>query len=116
MARVKYSGLIYVLDHCHALWEILQHGTIETYLIGADQPLSNRAVLTKILSRMGHATDDFTPSPIGPGKDRRYAIDASQTITELVGSRNTPTLMRAGSLRSCGIKPIATGGKHKKLR
>lgn len=75
---------IYVLDHCHAIWEILQHGTIgETYLIGANQQLSNRVVLTKILSRMGQAPDDFDSVADRPGHDRRYAIDASQTIAEL---------------------------------
>lgn len=75
---------IYVEDHCHAIWDILQHGTIsETYLIGANQPLSNREVLGKILSQLGQSTNDFDTVADRIGHDRRYAIDASRTKKEL---------------------------------
>jgi dTDP-glucose 4,6-dehydratase len=75
---------IHVDDHNAAVWDIIERGEIgETYLIGANGEMSNRAVLQLILELMGEPADAFEHVTDRVGHDRRYAIDASKTCDEL---------------------------------
>ena len=75
---------IHVDDHNDGVWAVIDKGVIgQTYLLGADNQRSNLAVVNALLGIMGKP-DDFI-SFIGdrPGHDLRYAIDASDTESEL---------------------------------
>ncbi|MDR0432633.1 MAG: dTDP-glucose 4,6-dehydratase [Bifidobacteriaceae bacterium] len=75
---------IHATDHSSAVWQILQNGRIgETYLIGADGEMSNRAVLSLILTLMGQPADAFDHVSDRPGHDMRYAIDSRHLRTQL---------------------------------
>ncbi len=75
---------IHVDDHNRAVWTILESGRIgETYLIGADGEVDNRAVISTILELMGHDAGDYEHVPDRPGHDLRYAIDNTRLRTEL---------------------------------
>jgi dTDP-glucose 4,6-dehydratase len=75
---------IHVDDHNRAVWAIIDGGRIgETYLIGADGELGNKAVLETILELMGKPGDWYDHVTDRPGHDLRYAIDASKLRTEL---------------------------------
>jgi dTDP-glucose 4,6-dehydratase len=75
---------IHVDDHNDGVWAVIDKGVIgQTYLLGADNQRSNLAVVNALIGIMGKP-DDFI-SFIGdrPGHDLRYAIDASDTESEL---------------------------------
>ena len=75
---------IHVDDHNDAVWAIVDRGRIgETYLIGADGELSNKAVVERILAVLGRPADDYDHVTDRPGHDRRYAIDSTKLRTEL---------------------------------
>jgi dTDP-glucose 4,6-dehydratase len=75
---------IHVEDHNLAVLEILEKGRIgETYLIGADGEMNNKAVVEMILELMGHDPKDYEHVSDRPGHDMRYAIDATKLRTEL---------------------------------
>lgn len=75
---------IHVDDHNDAVHVILERGTIgETYLIGADGEMSNKAVLELLLQLMGKPADWYDHVSDRPGHDLRYAIDASRLRDEL---------------------------------
>ncbi|GAB2699521.1 dTDP-glucose 4,6-dehydratase [Nocardia thraciensis] len=75
---------IHVDDHNRAVWAILDRGRIgQTYLIGADGELDNKAVVRLILAEFGRDPDDFDHVTDRPGHDQRYAIDAALLRTEL---------------------------------
>jgi dTDP-glucose 4,6-dehydratase len=75
---------IHVMDHCAAVWRILEAGRIgQTYLVGADGEASNRAVVEAILVAMGQPSDAYDLVADRPGHDRRYAIDATKLRREL---------------------------------
>ncbi len=75
---------IHVDDHNAAVHAIIRDGKIgETYLIGADGELSNRAVVAEILTAMGKPADAFDFVDDRPGHDMRYAIDPSKLRDEL---------------------------------
>ncbi len=75
---------IHTEDHSSAVWTILTKGRIgETYLIGADGELDNITVLREILKCFGRPEDDFDWARDRPGRDRRYAIDATKLRREL---------------------------------
>lgn len=75
---------IHVDDHNSAILTILGRGEIgATYLIGADDELSNKTVIEKILTLMGQPADAYDHVTDRPGHDRRYAIDATKLRTEL---------------------------------
>jgi len=75
---------ISVEDHCSAIDLIIQKGRIgHTYLIGTDNERSNLQVVKTILSYL-HLPDDFYQLVDDrPGHDRRYALDARATWSEL---------------------------------
>ncbi|MEI2581598.1 dTDP-glucose 4,6-dehydratase [Scytonema sp. PRP1] len=83
---------LYVVDHCEALYTVLQHSRIgETYNIGGNNEQRNLTVVEKICGIL----DELAPKPDfhhsslitfvkdRPGHDRRYAIDCSKISTEL---------------------------------
>jgi len=75
---------IHVDDHNRAVLRIIEQGKIgETYLIGADGELSNKAVMETILLLMGKSPDDYDQVTDRPGHDLRYAIDSTKLRTEL---------------------------------
>ncbi|WP_024801253.1 dTDP-glucose 4,6-dehydratase [Nocardia sp. BMG51109] len=75
---------IHVEDHNRAVWSVLEHGRIgQTYLIGANGELDNKAVVRLILAEFGRDPDDFDHVTDRPGHDQRYAIDATLLRTEL---------------------------------
>ena len=84
---------IYVEDHCLALCQVLAAGEVgETYLIGADNCLSN----LQLLDRLCRLLDELHPRGNGAshrdlmtfvedrsGHDKRYALDARKIRREL---------------------------------
>ncbi|WP_068274488.1 dTDP-glucose 4,6-dehydratase [Aldersonia kunmingensis] len=75
---------IHVDDHNRAVWAILDRGRIgQTYLIGADGELDNRAVVQMLLAEFGRESDDFDFVTDRAGHDLRYAIDSTLLRTEL---------------------------------
>lgn len=75
---------IQVDDHNQAVIDILEKGVSgETYLIGADGEMSNKAVVELILELMGKDRGDYQHVNDRPGHDLRYAIDASKLVNEL---------------------------------
>ncbi|GEK64864.1 dTDP-glucose 4,6-dehydratase [Lactobacillus japonicus] len=75
---------IHVNDHSAAIWDILTKGKIgETYLIGANGEMSNKAVLEMILKLMKQPPNAYDIVKDRPGHDLRYAIDASKIRDEL---------------------------------
>ena len=82
-AGANVRDWIHVLDHNTAVWAIIEKGRIgETYLIGADGEMNNKAVVEMILELMGYEKDDYTHVADRPGHDMRYAIDATKLIEE----------------------------------
>ena len=75
---------IHVDDHNSAVHAILDGGRMgETYLIGADGEMNNKAVLEQLLTIMGMSPDWYDHVTDRPGHDMRYAIDATQLREEL---------------------------------
>jgi dTDP-glucose 4,6-dehydratase len=75
---------IHTEDHSSGVLTILENGKIgETYLIGANGEMNNKAVVEMILELMGKDPSDYEHVNDRPGHDRRYAIDASKLINEL---------------------------------
>ena len=75
---------IHVDDHNAAVLRIIEAGRIgETYLIGADGEMNNKAVVEMILRLMGHPADAYEHVTDRPGHDLRYAIDATLLRDEL---------------------------------
>ena len=75
---------IHVTDHNRAVWDIIERGRVgETYLIGADGEMNNKAVVELILELMGYEPNDYEHVADRPGHDMRYAIDATKLREEL---------------------------------
>lgn len=75
---------IHVDDHVDGIWAILDRGLPgETYLLGANQELSNLEVVAKILKALEISNLEIELIQDRPGHDRRYAIDASKAKEQL---------------------------------
>ena len=75
---------IYVDDHTDGVWAILEKGKIgKTYLLGANSERSNLQVVKEILAILKKPEDFIELVADRPGHDLRYAIDASETTSEL---------------------------------
>jgi len=75
---------IFVEDHCRAIWLAYEKGkTGEAYNIGARNERQNIEVVKSILDALDkpHSLIKFVTDRLG--HDRRYAIDAAKTETEL---------------------------------
>ena len=75
---------LYVYDHCTALWRVLERGVPgEIYNIGGGNEKANLEIVKIILARLGKPATLIRHVTDRPGHDRRYAIDARKTTTEL---------------------------------
>ncbi len=75
---------IYVLDHVEALNLILSKGRAgEIYNVTAWNEMTNRDVVTKVLTMMGKSTDIIENVEDRPGHDKRYSVDASKIQEQL---------------------------------
>lgn len=75
---------IHVDDHTDGVLMALEKGTIgSTYLLGADCQKTNLQVLQTILKVLDKPSDYIEFVPDRRGHDLRYAIDASETKSEL---------------------------------
>ena len=75
---------IHVDDHNDGVWAVIEKGVIgQTYLLGADNQLSNLEVVKALLRIMGKPEDFIEFIRDRPGHDLRYAIDSSATEAEL---------------------------------
>lgn len=84
---------LYVLDHCRAIWLVLEKGRIgESYNIGGENQPTNLEIIQTICAildeKLPHSP--FTPHAQlityvqdRPGHDRRYAMDIHKIQTEL---------------------------------
>lgn len=75
---------IFVRDHCRAIWLAFEKGVSgEAYNIGARNERQNIEVVESILDHLGkpHTLIKYVGDRLG--HDRRYAIDATKTETEL---------------------------------
>ncbi len=83
-AGANVRDWIHVDDHNTAVWTVIDAGRVgQTYLIGADGELSNKAVVEAVLVAMGQPVDAYDHVPDRPGHDLRYAIDATALREEL---------------------------------
>jgi dTDP-glucose 4,6-dehydratase len=97
---------IHVDDHVDGVWAVIDNGTIgETYLLGANQELTNVDVVTLIAQAFGLNKVDIDFVPERPGHDRRYAIDTSTTLNEL-GWQGTKRMSLAT------LKPLLAGNTN----
>jgi dTDP-glucose 4,6-dehydratase len=84
---------LFVEDHCHALWQVLQSGRPgETYNIGGGGECTNLEVVETLCRVVDELRPDLPHRPCSslirfvkdrPGHDRRYAIDSSKIRREL---------------------------------
>lgn len=75
---------IHVDDHNAGVWQILEQGVSgQTYLLGADGERNNLQVIQELLSIFEKPHDYFDFVDDRPGHDLRYAIDATETLSEL---------------------------------
>lgn len=82
---------IHVDDHIDGIWSVIRDGRIgQTYLLGSNCERTNLEVVQAILNEVGEAPDFIDHVEDRPGHDRRYAIDASETMTELGWSPQKP--------------------------
>ncbi len=78
---------IYVIDHVEALNLVLTKGKAgEIYNVTAWNEMTNREIVTKVLTTMGKSTDIIEDVEDRPGHDKRYSVDASK-IQEQLGWR-----------------------------
>lgn len=75
---------IHVDDHNEGVWAVIERGEVgQTYLLGADNQRSNLEVVKTLLRIMGKPEELISFIGDRPGHDLRYAIDASDTESEL---------------------------------
>lgn len=104
-ARVYGSGgnvrdWIHVDDHVDGIWSIIEKGKAgETYLLGAEDEVSNLDLVRGLAEVMGFGDDfiEFVDDRLG--HDRRYAVDPSKARRELNwNAKCDPILMSLESL------------------
>jgi dTDP-glucose 4,6-dehydratase len=72
-----------VEDHCRALDVIIHQGQPgETYCVGGETEMTNKAIAQMILDFMGYDEEMIEYVKDRPGHDRRYAMDFSRMRQE----------------------------------
>lgn len=75
---------IYVEDHIAAIDVISHRGRLgATYLVSAEQEMSNRSVIDILTRMFGRGSDTIEFVQDRPGHDRRYALDPTRLKSEL---------------------------------
>ncbi len=82
---------LYVTDHCDAIWQIIQRGTVgEAYNVGGNNEWTNLAIVQHICAMLDEAVPRVTPYrdlitfvTDRAGHDWRYAIDATKIQQQL---------------------------------
>ena len=75
---------IYVEDHCAAIDTIVHEGRVgSTYLVSAEQEMSNRTVIDHLLRLFGRGPEAIEFVPDRPAHDRRYGLNPSRLKREL---------------------------------
>ncbi len=75
---------IHVDDHCAAIDQILQHGTIgETYHVGTGFERTVDEIADAVLGALPASTSHRITVPDRPGHDRRYLLDCAKIKSEL---------------------------------
>ncbi|MFZ0891357.1 MAG: dTDP-glucose 4,6-dehydratase [Thermoplasmata archaeon] len=75
---------IFVEDHCSAIDLIAHKGTVgTTYLVSAENELSNRQITERLLQLCGRGPKDIEFIPDRMGHDRRYALDPGRLKSQL---------------------------------
>ncbi|MGD7733227.1 dTDP-glucose 4,6-dehydratase [Propionibacteriaceae bacterium G57] len=83
-AGLNVRDWIHVDDHNAAVQRIIEAGRPgQTYLIGADGEMNNKAVVELILELMGRPRDAYDRVTDRAGHDLRYAIDSTRLREEL---------------------------------
>ncbi|HMJ14198.1 MAG TPA: dTDP-glucose 4,6-dehydratase [Polyangiaceae bacterium] len=82
---------LYVMDHCEALWAVIEHGRIfETYNVGASCQIRNIDLVQQLCAALAEETRVAAAELLGlitfvedrPGHDLRYALDARKIARE----------------------------------
>jgi dTDP-glucose 4,6-dehydratase len=75
---------LYVEDHCDAIWEVFTNAVSKSiYNIGGNNEYTNLEITKIILEAMDKDESYISYVTDRPGHDKRYAIDATKTRTEL---------------------------------
>ncbi|MGA4507720.1 dTDP-glucose 4,6-dehydratase [Propionibacteriaceae bacterium G1746] len=83
-AGLNVRDWIHVDDHNAAVQRIIEAGRPgQTYMIGADGEMNNKAVVELILELMGRPRDAYDHVTDRAGHDLRYAIDSTRLREEL---------------------------------
>ena len=97
---------IYVDDHVDGIWAALDKGIIgETYLLGANQELTNIEVVNLIARAIGGDDVDIQFVQDRPGHDRRYSIDTEDASKELGWQAST-------RMNAATLEPLVSGYKN----
>ena len=123
---------LFVEDHCHALWMVLNQGLVgQTYNIGTEIGRTNLEVVElvcRFVDQQLKLTEDRSTKKLirfvsdRPGHDRRYAVDCTRIKTELGW---TPSVDFENGLRQTvewylgpndWLKSIETGNEHRRRR
>jgi dTDP-glucose 4,6-dehydratase len=84
---------IHVDDHSRAVWLVATQGTAgESYLVSANQLISNLELVQMINGAFGKPRDLFEFISDRPGHDLQYSSDSAKLRDELSWSPNAPSL------------------------
>lgn len=80
-------------DHALGILAILKAGKTGTFLFGADDRVSNLAVVAALAERVNFRGQPYEFVDDRPGHDQRYALDAKATMSELNWKPTHPKIL-----------------------